>query len=158
MPAITALLHTQNDALRLGRALETLFVCDEILIVDHHSHDATCRAARQHGARIVPAFNHASPEHYLHLASYDWILCLQPSEAISDGLQTSLYEWKSPPVAGAAPFSFLVREETASGWHDHTVPETRLIPRNWKRWQGTFPIYEPSAFALQGELLRFALP
>ena len=37
MPPFTALLHTHNDALRLGRALETLFAGSEILIVDHHS-------------------------------------------------------------------------------------------------------------------------
>lgn len=161
MTSITALLHTENDALRLGRALETLFLCDEIVIVDHHSVDATCRIARQLGARIVPAENNASPNHYLHLASHDWVLCLQPWESISDGLQTTLYEWKSPPnteAAGAAPFSFFVREEIAEGWLDHPAPETRLIPRNWTRWQGRIPAAEPSAIALEGELLRFSLP
>jgi glycosyltransferase involved in cell wall biosynthesis len=55
MPPITALLHTTNDALRLGRALETLLPCAEIIIVDHHSADATRRIARDYGARIVTA-------------------------------------------------------------------------------------------------------
>ena len=31
MPPITALLHTKNDSLGLGRALETLLPCSEIL-------------------------------------------------------------------------------------------------------------------------------
>ena len=47
MPSITALLHTENDALRLGRALETLYTCDDILIVDYGSRDATVRVARE---------------------------------------------------------------------------------------------------------------
>ena len=55
MPPITALLHTKNDGLRLGRALEMLLPCAEILIVDHHSADATRRIAREYGARIVTA-------------------------------------------------------------------------------------------------------
>jgi glycosyltransferase involved in cell wall biosynthesis len=55
MPPLTALLHTTNDALRLGRALETLLPCAELLIVDHHSTDATLRVARAYGARILPA-------------------------------------------------------------------------------------------------------
>jgi len=158
MAPITALLHTENDARRLGRALEMLFVCDEILIVDHHSQDATCRVARQLGARVVPAESNASPDGYLRLASHDWILCLQPNESIGDGLQTTLYEWKSPPFAGASAFSLLVREETPSGWLNHSAPETRLVPRNWNRWLGNVPANEPSALALEGELLRFSLP
>jgi hypothetical protein len=157
MPAITALLHTKDDALRLGRALETLFVCDEILIVDHDSQDATCRMARQLGARVVRADDHAAPEHYLRMASQDWILCLQPNESISDGLQTTLYEWKAPPLEDAAAFSLLVREETTGGWLDHAAPETRLIPRHWRRWQRNIPAFEPSALILEGELLRFSL-
>jgi hypothetical protein len=33
MPKITALLHTHNDALRLGRALDSLRPCDEVLVI-----------------------------------------------------------------------------------------------------------------------------
>jgi glycosyltransferase involved in cell wall biosynthesis len=65
MASITALLHTHNDALRLGRALETLYACDEILLVDHGSRDDTVRIARQYGAKVVEARPGASPEDYL---------------------------------------------------------------------------------------------
>jgi glycosyltransferase involved in cell wall biosynthesis len=37
MPQLTALIHTHNDELRLGRALESLRPCDELLIFDHGS-------------------------------------------------------------------------------------------------------------------------
>jgi hypothetical protein len=155
------MLHTENDALRLGRALETLLPCDEILIVDHQSQDATRRVARQYGARFVSATNGVPMNHYLHLASHDWILCLQPTESISEGLQATLYEWRSlafegPP--GAQAFSLVVREETATGWLQHTAPQTRLIPRNWNLWQGQVPAHHSCAIALEGELLRFSLP
>jgi glycosyltransferase involved in cell wall biosynthesis len=160
MPPITALLHTENDALRLGRALEVLLPCDEILIVDHHSQDATCRIAREYGARIVPADEATAARHYLDLASHDWILCLQPTESISEGLQATLYEWKFSPEGSpsAAAFSVFVREETAQGWLDHPAPETRLIPRDWNQWQERIPFSDASAIALEGELLRFSLP
>jgi len=65
MPHITALLHTANDALRLGRALETLRACDEIMIVDHESSDATVRIAREYGAQILPRKSGADPRTYL---------------------------------------------------------------------------------------------
>jgi hypothetical protein len=55
-------------------------------------------------------------------------------------------------------FSVFVREETGENWLRLPAPETRLIPRGWRRWQSGLPAHEPSAIALEGELLRFALP
>jgi hypothetical protein len=165
MPPITALLHTMNDAPRLGRALETLLPCAEILIVDHHSADATRRIALEYGARIVSEGNHDTPSHYLALARYDWILCLNPGESITEALQASLFEWSAPArpgvvvdVADDTAFSVFAREQTGEHWIELPVPETRLIPRTWNRWRGRLPAPEPSAIALEGELLRFAFP
>jgi hypothetical protein len=165
MPPITALLHTTNDALRLGRALETLLPCSEILIVDHHSADATRRIAREYGARIVAADSHATATHYLDVARFDWVLCIEPAESITEGLQASLFEWSAQPshgvvggVAGAPAFSLFVREQTGEGWLQFPAPETRLIPRGWTQWQGRLPAHEPSALVLEGELLRFSSP
>src|ERR1700730_10220583 len=92
MPPITALLHTTNDALRLGRSLETLLPCAEIIIVDHHSADATRRIARAYGARIVTADSQAAAHHYLNLASHDWIFCIEPAESITEELQARVFE------------------------------------------------------------------
>jgi len=39
MPKISALLHTHNDALRLGRAPESLRPCDEVLAIEDCSED-----------------------------------------------------------------------------------------------------------------------
>src|SRR5258708_38153183 len=98
MPALTALLHTHNDALRLGRALETLYACDQIVIVDHDSHDATVQVARQYGATVVSAQPDACPADYLQSANHGlvrgWILCLTAIESLSESLATSLFELK----------------------------------------------------------------
>jgi glycosyltransferase involved in cell wall biosynthesis len=161
MPPITALLHATNAALRLGRALETLLPCTEILIVDHLSSDATQRVAREYGARIVPAHLLASAEHYLDQTSHDWILCLDPSEAVTEGLQATLFEWSSLPadsVAAKPSFSFFVREQISENWRTQLNPETRLIPRNWTQWNGLLPADDSSSIALKGELLRLAYP
>jgi len=164
MPPFTALLHTKNDALRLGRALETLLPCAEILIVDHHSDDATRRIAREYGARIVAADGRATAQSYLDLAIYDWILCMEPAESITEGLQASLFEWSALPnhsIAGNVPgglaFSVFVRQQTGERWLDLPA-ETRLIHRSWPLWHGGLPAHQPSAVVLEGELLRFAWP
>ena len=159
MPAITALLHTHNDALRLGRALETLCPCDEILIIDHNSEDGTRHIARDYGAKVVLASSDAVHDRLFSKMAAGWILCLDPRESLTEGLSAALFEWKSFPVEPpASAFSVFRREETADGWVQHPHPQTRLVPAHWNQWDGYFPRGDSSAICLDGELLRFAFP
>jgi glycosyltransferase involved in cell wall biosynthesis len=159
MPSITALIHTNNDALRLGRILETLYPCDEIVIVDHGSRDATVHIAREYGARVIGVKAAVSRERPLPLPTglAGWILCLDPREALTEGLAASLFEWKTEAVTASA-FSVYLREETSEGWIENPEAQTRLVPAQWKHWSRFFPSPDRSAVALEGELLRFALP
>lgn len=157
MPPITALLHTLNDEKRIGRALETLRSCDEILVIDQGSSDDCLRAARQYGAVIRHAETAATA---IQHAACPWILCVLPSESVSEGLESSLYEWKlyaESDVVRIAACSLFVREETESGWGD-PIPETRLVRRDWKDWNGWLPMEMRSSMLLQGDLLRFRAP
>ena len=162
MTTITALLFTQNDALRLGRALETVYACDDILVVDHGSRDATVRVAREYGARVVDAKPGPSPADYVRsciagATNAGWILCLDPRESLTEKLAASLFEWKSE--AGYAPaYSVFLREETAEGWMGIPAAQTRLVPQTWNSWKGKLPEDESAALALEGELLRFVFP
>ena len=97
MPPITALLHTMNDALRLGRTLETLLPCAEILIVDHHSADATRRVAREYGARIVTADVMLPRITISTWRATTGFSAASPAESITEGLQASLFEWSALP-------------------------------------------------------------
>jgi hypothetical protein len=157
MTAITAILQTCNDSLRLGRAMETLYPCDEIIVVDQGSSDGTVQLAREFGAHIVGALAGASPRQYLKAHRQGWILCLDPRESLTESLAASLFEWKlQPPLAPA--FSFHLREETVAGWTAPAAPQTRLVPVGWERWNGMLPAHDPSSLPLEGEILRFAFP
>jgi glycosyltransferase involved in cell wall biosynthesis len=162
MVPIKALLHAHNDVLRIGRCLETLYPCDEIVIVDHGSEDGTLRVAREYGARIVEAGAESFEIGALQVAApgrEEWILCVDPSESLTESLAASLFEWKSEAIAeSASVYSVFLREETAEGWVENPAAQTRLVPANWKEWEGRFPKNEASAQALEGELLRFVLP
>jgi glycosyltransferase involved in cell wall biosynthesis len=164
MPSITALLHTHNDALRLGRCLETLYPCNGIVIIDHASTDATVQIARQYGTRIVPETEipaRPAPEIILtESAAPSWILHLRATESVSESLAASLFELRSQPAnqLNIPPYSMFLREETASGWQQHPIAETRLVPPTWSDWVGNLPRPFPSATVLEGELLRFAFP
>jgi glycosyltransferase involved in cell wall biosynthesis len=169
MRTITALLHTENDALRLGRCLETLYPCDEIVIVDHASRDATVEVAREYGARIIDAKTNLRADLLQAGSPVDlgtglrgWILCLDSCESLSESLAASLYEWKtewsSSQQNAVQAFSVFLREETATGWIENPVAQTRLVPPDWNRWKGRFPAHDLSAIALEGEVLRFVFP
>src|SRR5215469_8659860 len=103
MLPITGLIHVCNHERQLGRALVSLRLCDEVLVVDHGSRDGTIRIAREHGARIVPVAQ--AIEGGVHNASNDWILCLLPCETIAEDLEASLLEWKTSDAA-AEPIGY----------------------------------------------------
>jgi glycosyltransferase involved in cell wall biosynthesis len=152
MPKLTALIHTHNDELRLGRALESLRPCDELLILDHGSQDGTANVAREYGARLLPAADAG-----LGSAGHDWILCLLPTEALSEALEASLFEWKMAEHAPASAFSLTVREQAGDQWLSHQ-PTTRLVNRQIRPWTGSLPADDPQAQLLAGDLLRFREP
>lgn len=158
MPPITAILHTLNDGLRLGRALETLRPCDEILVIDHGSTDQTLRIAREYAATVRTS-GHSITE-ALSWANHDWLLCLFPTESLSESLEAALFEWRlrAPrEIAGIPSCSAFVREQTESGWCE-LQGSTRLIPRTWNLWNGQMPCQDARSTMLQGDILRFRLP
>ena len=157
MPPITAFLHTRNDARHLGRALESLRPCDEILIVDHGSTDSTLRVAREYGAIIRNSGPTSSIAEHLAQARHEWILCLLPTETLTESLEATLFEWKLYNPADIAQISSaaVVVKDEAKNSGAETVTSTRLVPKGWKRWDGPLPQHDPRSTLLQGHLLRF---
>jgi glycosyltransferase involved in cell wall biosynthesis len=154
---ITALLHTHNDAARIGRALDSLRPCDEVLVIDHGSRDRTVELARQHGAKVEQAVPSGAHDNYASLAQHDWIFCLLPSEALLEGLEAALLEWKQGRHKPSERFSVALQEETREGWH--SLPATtRLVNRKQVKWSGNLPADDPGAQALDGTLQRFTNP
>ena len=159
MPKITAIVHTHNDAPRIGRALDSLRTADEVIVIDHGSTDDTRKVAGKHGATVKDGVPGVTPGAYAIDARHDWILCLLPNEALSDALEAALLEWKQTERgdSDAAGFSMPVREESDGVWHDRE-PETRLVNRNLVNWSESLPANNPQSTKLPGEVLRFNNP
>lgn len=155
MPKISALIYTHNDALRIGRTLDSLRPCDEVLIIDSASEDDTQRIAREHGAVVRQAILGVEPGAYAIDTHHEWVLCLCPGEALSEGMEASLREWQQgQPDQDAPGYCFPVRENVAGAWE--TAPaEMRLVNRNQVEWTGPLPPNAQRAIPLLGDLLKF---
>jgi glycosyltransferase involved in cell wall biosynthesis len=157
MPKITAIIHANNDELRIGRALESLRLCDEVVVIDHGSNDKTADVAREHGAMVKIGVPGVEAGVYIHDARHDWILCLQPNEALTEALEAALHEWKNTDSLDTVGYCINVREETENGWQSLPA-ELRLVNRNFINWPDRLPPANCEAPLLPGELLRFAKP
>jgi len=158
MPKISALLHTHNDALRLGRALDSLRPCDEVLVIDQASEDETEKVAREHGATFKTAIPGVTSGAYAMDAANEWILCLRCNEALSDELEAALIEWKeAEPEETMACYSVPIRAENDSGWEKQS-PEVRLVNRKRMNWVGDMPPEQTCSAMLSGDILSFREP
>lgn len=157
MPKITALLHTHNDALRLGRVLDSLRPCDEVLVVDDNSDDDTERIVREHGAVFKTAIPGVTPGAYAVDATNDWILCLRPNESLSDDLEASLFEWKQkdPPDSEAC---YSIAVHASGNGSNGRATEVRLVNRKRMNWVGDLPPAELNCSVLDGDVLCFNEP
>jgi glycosyltransferase involved in cell wall biosynthesis len=165
MTPISATIITLNEAQNIARAIRSLAVADEVLVVDSGSTDGTPEIARSLGARVVahswPGFsaqkNFASGE-----AKHDWILSLDADEELNEDAQAAVRNWKAaePKAAGyrfARRARYLGRWILHSGWYPDF--KLRLFDRRRGAWQGAY-LHESVGVqgpveTLAGEILHY---
>lgn len=84
---LSAVVTTLNNAATLEACLSSLGFCDEIVVLDSGSTDATEAIARRHRARWqVQAFQGYGPQKQaaVDLAAHDWVLLLDADEQLTD--------------------------------------------------------------------------
>lgn len=90
---LTGCVVAMNEADRIGDCLASLSFCDEIIVVDSHSTDATREIAADAGARVIerdwPGFG-PQKEFAIREAAHDWILLLDADERVSDALRVEI--------------------------------------------------------------------
>jgi glycosyltransferase involved in cell wall biosynthesis len=151
---ISALIHACDNERSLGRALDSLRPCDEVIVVDHNSNDDTAKIAREHGARVIAGVPGVDRGAYSQDARNQWILCLLPQEALAEELEAALFEWSEAEHEEAQMgFNMAIREQNGAGWKS-LPPEMRLANRQQINWTGDLPPSNPNAPALAGYILR----
>jgi glycosyltransferase involved in cell wall biosynthesis len=123
---ISATLLTKDSAARLSEVLGALSWCDEVVVLDTGSTDATIAIAMRHANVAVhrlsgpfPGFGRAHAR-AVALARYDWILSIDSDEVVSSELADEISGTRlDPHTVYSMPFHnyFGGRLITSCGWY-----------------------------------------
>jgi len=164
MPPISATIITHNEAKNIDRAIRSVSMADEIVVVDAESTDETRAIAARLGARVVirPWAGFAAQKNFATAqAQHDWILSLDADEELDAEAQAAIRSWKAAAPAAfgyrlARRARYLGRWILHSGWYpDYKL---RLFDRRRGSWQGDY-VHESVQVAgpvetLDGEILH----
>jgi glycosyltransferase involved in cell wall biosynthesis len=147
-PSISACIITLNEADRIAACIASLAFCDEIVVVDSGSTDATCDLARAHGARVLTrAFDgyRTQKDFAVNAARHDWVLCLDADERVTQPLRASIEAARARDF-DAAGFRFARATEYFGAFlrHGNAYPDRvlRLFDRRHGGWRGEREIHE----------------
>ncbi|KAB7767096.1 glycosyltransferase family 2 protein [Xanthomonas maliensis] len=166
-PRLSACIIAFNEADRLRDCLTSLAFCDEIVVVDSGSSDATAAIAQAQGARVLQrAFDgYRSQKAYcVAQASHDWVLCLDADERVSDALRSAILAARDGGFGNAAGYRFARLSDYFGRFlrHGNAYPDRvlRLFDRRRGGWRGKREIHEAASvdgpvLTLPGDLIHY---
>ena len=90
---LTACIITYNEADRIEACVRSVSFCDEVVVVDSHSTDATRQIASSLGARVIerdwPGYR-SQKQFAIDNAGNDWVLCLDADERVTGELRDEI--------------------------------------------------------------------
>ncbi len=162
---ISATIIARDEERNISRAIESLRCCDEIVVVDSGSSDATVQIAEKHGARVIETNwrGYAGQKNWAaEQARHDWILSIDADEALSEALEGDIWLLKkNGPQYDAYTMprmaQYLGKWILHSGWYPDR--KVRLYKRDKARWHGEYVHesvkVEGTVGSLESNLLHF---
>jgi glycosyltransferase involved in cell wall biosynthesis len=140
---LSAVVIAYNEEDRLADALRSVGFCDEIVVVDAGSTDATRRIAEELGARVIvnapwPGFV-VQRQFATRAARHDWVLALDSDERVSPALREEIEGLRTAGLDGPGYVMprvshYLGRWVRATDWYPDF--QLRLFDRRRAQWQG----------------------
>lgn len=125
---LSAVVTCYNSAATLERCLSSLAFCDELVVLDSGSQDASQDIARRHGARLfIEAFRGyaAQKQAAVDRAAHDWVLLLDSDEWLADDATEQVRTALSNTAA--AGFSLRRREWLFWRWQHPRSRHNRYV-------------------------------
>jgi len=145
---LSACIITYNEADRIEACVQSLAFCDEVIVVDSHSTDATRELASALGARVIerdwPGYR-TQKDFAVNAASSDWVLCVDADERVSDELRAEIEALRERGFPDAAGWSVPRITDYFGRFlrHGNAYPDrlVRLFDRRRGGWKG-YEIHE----------------
>ena len=160
---LSVVVITRDAATQLDACLRSAAFADEILVVDSGSTDQTLKVAANFGARIIEkqwlGFG-PQKQFAVEAAAYDWVLCLDADERVSEALKTAILAELAAPRGKACEMArcnrFLGRWlRHGEGYPDWSL---RLFHRAHARWSDDAVhervVSDQAPLRLEGDLLH----
>jgi glycosyltransferase involved in cell wall biosynthesis len=145
-PPISGVVICLNEADRIGRCLESLAFCDEIVVVDSGSSDETPGVVRRYTERLIeqPFLGYVKQKNFaLERAKHDWVICLDADEALSPELRESVLAAISRGDDRVSGYELDRVTHYLGVWHEHGewYPDwqLRVFRRSRGHWAGMDP-------------------
>ncbi len=143
MVPLSAVLIAQNEEKTIGDALASVSFCDEIVLVDSGSRDATREIAAAAGARVLenapwPGFV-AQRDFAVRAARHDWVLALDADERVGVELRQEIQALRTSGFVAAGyriprVAFYLGRWIRGTDWYPDW--QVRLFDRSRAAWRG----------------------
>lgn len=127
---VSAVILTFNEERNIGRCLESLSWCNEIVVVDSGSTDKTVEICKRHDATVLfrRFDNFANQRNYAldeHVFTNEWILHLDADEVLTQRFIEVLNEM-----------------EPEAELHAYNVPSRTILLGKWIKHAGMWPTYQ----------------
>ena len=140
---LSACIITYNEADRIEACLRSVSFCDELIVVDSHSSDATRTLAAALGARVIerdwPGYR-SQKQFAVDAAANDWVLCLDADERVTPELRAEIETLRTGDFADHAGWSVPRITEYFGRFlrHGNAYPDRliRLFDRRRGGWIG----------------------
>lgn len=98
---ISAVILAKNEERKIGKTIKSLSFCDEVIVVDDESSDATVQIAQKTGVKVL---SHSKKNEFggqrnwaMEQAKNDWILFVDADEDVSENLKSGIENLKLQP-------------------------------------------------------------
>lgn len=161
-PGISACVIAFNEETKIGRCLESVRWCDEIVVVDSFSTDHTMDICRQYTDRVYQHawLGYVGQRNFVrNLARHPWLLYIDADEEVSEGLRDEILARFDAGVGDTVGFEFPRMVYYLGRWirHGEWYPDRklRLFRKECGRTEGEEP---HDRVVVHGRVERFRHP
>lgn len=167
MIKISACIITYNEADRIAACIQSLPFCDEIIVVDSGSTDATVSIAEKMGAKVFyrkfDGFR-SQKQFAVEQSSNDWVICMDADEVVSERLRKAILEARDKYFGEFTGIRYARCSQYSGKFLRHGIiyPDRvfRLFNKKFAGWHGDREIHEfvvntGRTKIIQGDLLHF---